>query len=246
MDPRIRTRRFATIIVSLGVATPALAINDPVVGRWLTRDPLYYDRVSLLLPTNGLRSAVAVGDDRGQLLRQRLRTSQHRLRKNEGQGLLRQSGVHTLAQELQLTRQYGDGDPILRRIGQIDVAFGETKSVYEMAESNTNVFSDPLGTCVKWYGNWCGPMYCGGVCLCPPDVPPPDGFKCSCECGNAPPTNEFDGCCKDHDECYDSFGNGDAVCDAVMCECMLSNGQPNDLSDIKYGIMVFLFCGFWP
>jgi RHS repeat-associated protein len=105
---------------------------------------------------------------------------------------------------------------------------------------------DPFGL-FEYYGNYCGPDYCGGK----------HQSERECACSRDPkpsPTDAMDSCCKDHDMCLGGGGKG-RDCDTAMCKC-LSNVDCTDINppsgkDVQYVCdkwrwMLGVFCGASP
>lgn len=223
------------LVLILVVSAPALAMNDPATGRWMTRDPLFYNRKSLSpSPPYHRRPIEHLRHDSVDL-------SSH---PNSATTAGFRAHILDMAHTLKLAGKHSHASRLLFSVQQVIAVRQEDINLYQLSISNPFVFLDPFGTCVSAWGNYCGPKFCGGKPICPCTTP---GAVTWCDY-SVPPIDDVDSACKDHDQCYDDTGASypDPLCDSILCDQLLAAGQPPGMGNLTWGGLILAFCGFWP
>lgn len=183
------------VVWLLAITQPARAMEDPVTGRWATRDPLFYNRSSMKPNT-----IIGPGKTRGNAFLNQKNFSQSK-------------GSHSPSNRFFLISQqwhdYYEQNRMADRIvlywflGQDPISNNDPTGLAEPCSNDPDF--------LRWHGNWCGPHWSGGKHTCPCDPYP----------GNAPPIDNLDSCCQYHDGCYEEGGDN-SDCNYGLCVCLFS------------------------
>jgi len=212
--------------------------EDVATGRWNTRDPLFYNRKSLSPSLLYHRRLVE------RLRQESVNLSSHT---NSAKTIGLRGDVLDMANTLQLTGKYGYANRLLSGVQQPMAARQQDVNLYQLSISNPSINLDPSGMlCNEYWGNYCGPGWCSGGWVCPcSGSNAPSSTNCDY---SVPPIDDVDSACRDHDKCYDDTGASypDPLCDSILCDQLLTVGQPPGMTNFEWGVMVLAICGFLP